>query len=226
MPAGGGEERLQPGARVLACRVLEPELSAMGLAAEAVCYQEQQLHRAPERLTRTLADGLAGIEADPDAGLVILGYGLCGGGLQGLRSRRVRLRAPLVHDCIPLLLGRTPPPGGDVFYLSRGWIDHGQTPYSEYFVTAERFGAEDALWTARQMLKGYRKIALIRTPAGLEERHRRYARDMAALFELECEEVPGSHRLLGELLAGRGEGFMELGPGEPLATASYPQAQA
>ncbi len=214
---------------VLACRVFQPELASLGWTEKQVCYLDQGLHRYPEQLARELAAALARLEADPAPGRVILVYGYCGGGLAGLAGRRAELLLPLAHDCIPLFLGdHRAPPGvgrGDTFYLTPGWIDHGQTPYSEYFRTRRRFGPDEALWVGRRMLAAYRRVALVETGAGLAPRHRHYAQAMARLFRLDYQEIRGSRRWLRRLLRGRrGPGLALLPPGRPLAPALYPQA--
>lgn len=220
----------QTGCKVLACRVFEPELCALGLDPERVVYLDQGLHRHPDLLRETLAQSLRDLEQDSDLQRVVLAYGYCGGGLEGLASQRSELVLPLVHDCIPLLLGQSmsaPCVGcSGTFYLSPGWIEYGKTPYTEYFVTKEKFGAEDALWVGKEMLKGYHKVAVIRTLAGLKPRHRRYARDMARLFGLDCREVPGSADWLRRLLSGRaGRGVEVLAPGRQVHLGLYPQAE-
>lgn len=215
---------------VLACRVFQPELASLGLSEAEVHYLDQGLHRRPEQLARELSATLAGLEEDPALRRVILVYGYCGGGLAGLAGRRVELLAPLAHDCIPLFLGDSQaPPGvgcGRTFYLTPGWIDYGQTPYSEYFRTRRRFGRQDALWVGRQMLAAYRRVALVETGAGLAPRHRRYARNMARLFDLSFQEIKGSRRWLRRLLAGRsGPGLALLPPGRAPELDIYPRAE-
>ncbi|MEW5911589.1 MAG: DUF1638 domain-containing protein [Thermodesulfobacteriota bacterium] len=215
--------------KVLACRVFEPELRSLRLAPEQVVYLDQGLHRYPDQLRETLALGLGELEQDPALRRVVLAYGYCGGGLEGLQAQRVELVLPLAHDCIPLLLGRRSGAArvdcGATFYLSPGWVEHGKTPYTEYFVTADKFGAEDALWAGKEMLKGYREVALIQTLAGLKARHRRYAQDMARLFGLGCRQVQGRAGWLRRLLQGRAsQGLTVLPPGQPVHLGLYPQA--
>ncbi|MGD0359553.1 MAG: DUF1638 domain-containing protein [Bryobacteraceae bacterium] len=63
---------------------------------------------------------------------ILLGYGLCGNGLDGLTARHTRLVLPRAHDCIALLMGsreryqayfeRNP----GTFYRSTGWLERGQ----------------------------------------------------------------------------------------------------
>ena len=63
---------------------------------------------------------------------ILLGYGLCGNGLDGLTARHTRLVLPRAHDCIALLLGSHDRyqkyfdlnPG--TFYRSTGWLERGK----------------------------------------------------------------------------------------------------
>ena len=63
---------------------------------------------------------------------ILLGYGLCGNGLDGLTARHTRLVLPRAHDCIALLMGsrerylayfeRNP----GTYYRSTGWLERGK----------------------------------------------------------------------------------------------------
>jgi hypothetical protein len=63
---------------------------------------------------------------------ILLGYGLCGNGLDGLRARDTQLVLPRAHDCIGLLMGSAERyqayfdgnPG--TFYRSTGWLERGK----------------------------------------------------------------------------------------------------
>jgi len=63
---------------------------------------------------------------------ILLGYGLCGNGLDGLTARHTRLVLPRAHDCIALLMGSRERyqqyfeqnPG--TFYRSTGWLERGK----------------------------------------------------------------------------------------------------
>lgn len=216
------------GTRVLACRALAPELQSLGVPLERMRLLDQGLHRYPGDLQRELTHALDELESQAGVSTVVLAYGYCGGGLEGLSPRRVRLILPRVHDCIPLLLGRTLDgpvvEKGGAFYLSPGWIEHGQTPYTEFFRTRERFGDEEALWTAKEMLKGYGEVVLIETLAGLTGTHRRYAREMARLFGLSFRKTHGDSRFLKDLLAGRNRPHvLRLKPGEVVSAELYRQ---
>jgi len=63
---------------------------------------------------------------------ILLGYGLCGNGLDGLTSRHTRLVLPRAHDCIGILMGGRERyltyfegnPG--TYYRSTGWLERGK----------------------------------------------------------------------------------------------------
>ncbi len=63
---------------------------------------------------------------------ILLGYGLCGNGLDGLTARHTRLVLPRAHDCIALLMGsreryqRYFEQNPGAFYRSTGWLERGQ----------------------------------------------------------------------------------------------------
>jgi hypothetical protein len=122
---------------LVACEVLkEPLLQRIppGLFKETI-FLEYGLHRYPERLRQSIQ---AFIDDFTKPALVVLGYGLCGNGLRGIKAR--------VDDCIPLLLGsyesyryqtKVEPA---TFYLSKGWLKSGSTPLTEYQEYVKRYG--------------------------------------------------------------------------------------
>jgi hypothetical protein len=63
---------------------------------------------------------------------ILLGYGLCGNGLDGLTARHTRLVLPRAHDCIALLMGsreryqRYFEQNPGTYYRSTGWLERGQ----------------------------------------------------------------------------------------------------
>jgi hypothetical protein len=216
--------------RVLACKVLMHEIRRLGVPDEQAVYLDQGLHRYPDELRLQLGSELERLEQDPGVGTVILGYGYCGGGLEGLTGRRVRLVAPRAHDCIPLLLGRLPEGGGvdagGAFYLSPGWVDFGKTPYTEYFETARKFDEETALWCGRQMLKAYTEVVLIRQGPLYRPHQREQGRAFARLFGLAYRETPGDLGWLARLLAGgQSQRVLSVGMGQALRQEMFQPPQ-
>lgn len=217
---------LPDGVAVLACQVFAPELEHLGVLRQRITFLEQGLHRYPKDLRTEVGQALDKIEADPAIHTVVLLYGYCGGGLEGLAGRRTTLVVPLVHDCIPVLMDQDLAPSlvgtAGSFYLSAGWIDHGQTPLTEYHRTCERHDPETAMWVSKEILKGYHDVALIVLDQLTQPRHREYSREMAGMFDLGYREIPGGLDWLRRLLAARGgAGVLIAPPGRVLTMTDY-----
>ena len=89
---------------VIACQVFQHLLEAR-LPAElvrSVNFLDYGLHSIPRKLTHKVQEL---IDAIAEPSLVVLGYGLCGNGLNGIRAGRHILLIPRTDDCIAILLG-------------------------------------------------------------------------------------------------------------------------
>jgi hypothetical protein len=195
---------LPPDTKILACRVFTPELLALGLSEDQVNWLDQGLHLYPDKLREEITTALAEMEADPACQQVILVYGYCGGGLEGITSRRVRLVVPVAHDCIPLLMGLDTPasPSTRTFYFSAGWIDYGRNPQVEYQDAAERFGEAIAMRISKEIFKSYEDFALIDNGCTQDQRFWQFTQDCARLYGKDCCQVSGTLESLRRLLAG------------------------
>ncbi|MGQ9627428.1 MAG: DUF1638 domain-containing protein [Anaerolineae bacterium] len=208
--------------KVLACATVIEELAHF--LPEGVEYKtlEFGLHIHPERLRETLQAEIDRIDRFAQAETILLGYGLCGLGVVGLRSARNCLVIPRVDDCIAIFLGsreehlRQTRQEPGTFYLTKGWIEAGSNPYTEYQRLAERYGEKRALEISKIALANYTRLALINTGNYEIERYRKFAEETARLFGLRYEEIPGSIALvrkMGQGLWNEGE-FLLLPPGE------------
>lgn len=130
---------------LVACEVLKDTLMQCmppGLYGETI-FLEYGLHRYPERLRQSIQAIINNL-AKPC--LVVLGYGLCGNGLRGIKAGQHTLLVPRVDDCIPLLLGsyesyrRQTKAEAATFYLSKGWLKSGSTPFTEYQEYVKQYG--------------------------------------------------------------------------------------
>ncbi len=179
------------------------------------------LHTDPMRLRQALQQAVD--EADPAVDTIILGYGLCSQGVIGLKGAHARLVVPRVDDCISIFLGsgaayrqqaRSEP---GTYYLTKGWIEVGESPFSEHEKTVQRYGPEKAERIYRIMLKNYTRLALINTGHYDLERYRDYARTTAERFSLRYEEIEGSTDLVRKMISGPWDGeFIVVQPGEPI----------
>ena len=91
---------------VISCQVLQDLLLRLlpkGLTS-SVTFLDYGLHRVPAKMTLTLQEALDNIE---EPSLVVLGYGLCGNGLKGLRivgtvSQKVVLKPSTPSNSLPI----------------------------------------------------------------------------------------------------------------------------
>src|ERR1035437_1859597 len=154
---------------------------------------------------------------------ILLGYGLCGNGLEGLTARHTRLVLPRAHDCIALLLGSheryqayfADNPG--TFYRSTGWLERGQglqqlthhtTGFDESLETLiGKYGEDNGRYLYEEMTRyraQYRKLTFIET--GLEADGKFIAEAAAEAKEKgwSFERLPGDLAWLGRMVEGKG----------------------
>jgi hypothetical protein len=196
------------GVVVLSCQVLQDLLVRLlpeGLARE-VTFMDYGLHRVPSKMTGTLQDAIDHIE---EPSLVVLGYGLCGNGLQGIRAGKHTLLVPRVDDCITLLLGSRKAylrefeavPG--TYYLSKGWLESGSHPLKEYEEYLPKYGPKEAMWIMDQQYQHYERLVLVAHSQADLEVYRPQAQEVARFCErwgMRYEEILGSDRYVQRLV--------------------------
>ncbi len=203
--------------KVLACATVMEEV--LPLLPPGLSYQvlDFGLHVNPPTLKAALQEAIDAAGADE----VILGYGLCSMAVIGLEANGCTLIIPRVHDCIAIFLGSNgayqqqaqAEPG--TYYLTKGWIEVGDTPFSEYERLAEQYGASRADRLIRLSIRHYTRLALIDTGHGDMTPYRIYAQRLAERWGLRFEEIPGSNALVRKMLTGPWDGdFVVVSPGE------------
>jgi len=206
---------------VLACATVMEEM--LPLLPPGVSYQvlDFGLHINPTNLKRALQDAIDA--AAGSANTIILGYGLCSMAVIGLKANGCTLVVPRVDDCIAIFLGSgraykqqsRAEPG--TYYLTKGWIEVGDTPISDYDRLAAKYGPEKAEWVIREMIRHYTRLALIDTGREGLERYRDYARNLAERWSLRFEEIAGSNALVRQMLFGPwDDDFVVVPPGETI----------
>lgn len=183
------------------------------------------LHLQPDRLRGALQERID--QASRHADVILLGYGLCSMAAVGLRASSATIVAARSDDCIAMFLGSrdayrqqvAKEPG--TYYLTKGWIEVGDTPFDEYERLVERYGVERADRMIALTLKNYRRLAFIVTGAGDIAPYRERARRIAERFGLRYEEIQGSPALLRKMIHGPwDDDFVVIPPGE---TSTYVQ---
>lgn len=184
------------------------------------------LHINPEKLHNKLQEAIDAVSGKYDT--VLLGYGMCSQAIIGIKANGCRLVAPRVDDCIAIFLGSRSAytqqsqqePG--TYYLTKGWIEVGDTPFSEFERSLQRYGKETADYIYQMMMGNYKRLALINSGQNALEKYRAYAQRIANKFGLRFEEIPGSDLLLRKMFSGTWDkDFVVIEPGESFTVANF-----
>jgi hypothetical protein len=236
--------------KLISCNVIQRELCAAIADSPNVIdpeFLELGLHESPERLRGRLQERIdeacAASEkaaAPTDAyDAILLGYGLCGNGLSGIRARSIPLVLPRAHDCCTLLLGSRAAflekfaANLSASWSSAGYIERGSTYFRasemgrttglglEYEELAAQYGEENAryVWDTMHPAIEEKELRFIETPEtaalGYDAQIRARAAEEGKGFLL----LRGSSRLLRGLVAGAWDEseFLIVPPGAAIA---------
>jgi hypothetical protein len=178
-------------------------------------------HTDPKLLKKSLQNAINSSAADIET--ILLGYGLCSQAVVGLRSGSRTLIIPRVDDCIAIFLGSAAEyqkqchivPG--TYYLTKGWIESGDTPFSEYDILVKQYGERTAKRIINQILKNYTRLVFINTGNNLKY-YREHARSMAERFNLRYEEIQGSDAIIEKMIYGPwNDEFVIIPPGKTIS---------
>jgi hypothetical protein len=212
-----------PEIKIIACQTVGEELKTLLPDGFELSMVELDfgLHRTPALLRTALQEEID--RSGEDIRTILLGYGLCASGVVGLNTRRFQLVVPRADDCIALFLGSREEylrqfhsaPG--TYYLTRGWIECGDDPYSEYQNLRKKYSDEKALRITKHYICNYTRLALIDTGNYDSAAYRKYAQMVAGYFDLHYEEIPGSDLMLKKMIAGDWDkDFIVVPPGETI----------
>lgn len=192
---------------IIACKILQSALEEMlpERLRRAAQFMDYGYHRTPERMKQTLQ---AAIDAIETPATIVLGYGLCGNGLDGIKAGQHTLIIPKVDDCIALLLGsrraylREMQKAPGTYYLNKGWLESGSDPLKEYREYEEKYGAEEAAWIMDQQYRNYERLVLIAHNQNDLNTYRPQALEVADYcrqWGMRYEEILGSDRFIRRL---------------------------
>lgn len=226
-PANG-----RPRTIVLSCAVLEAEVAhyAKGLPhIREVRMMEQGLHNDPPRLRRRLQNEIDRVEEETDAQAIVLGYGLCSRGTEGVRARRCTIVIARAHDCITHLLGSKERyadyvarhPG--TYWYSPGWNKHHTPPGKDRYDKlrrqyVEKYGEDNAdflMESEQHWFKTYDRATYVDLTIGATEQDIAYTKGCADWLKWNFDHQHGDPALLKDMLAGNwdSERFIVVPPG-------------
>ena len=214
--------------RVIACATVIEEMLPLLPADVPHEVLDFGLHVNPQKLREVLQQKVN--EASHQADVLLLGYGLCSMAVVGLKATTATLVIPRTDDCIAIFLGSCnaykeqarQEPG--TYYLTKGWIEVGSTPFEEHKLMIEKYGEEKAKRLTHMMLKNYKRLGFINTGQYEIERYREYARRTAEEFDLRFEEIEGSPDLVKKMLFGPWDHeFVVVEPGQTIQYTDFAQ---
>lgn len=203
---------------ILACATVIEEMLPLMPPTMKYKVLDFGLHVNPDQLRTVLQNEIDFAHSKFDT--IILGYGLCSQAVIGIKATHCTLVIPRVDDCIAIFLGSCKAyqqqfksePG--TYYLTKGWIKVGDSPFAEYEEILKKQGKERADRIMRIMLKNYTRLALINTGQHEMDYYRHYARNTADRFGLRYEEIIGSTTLVTKMIEGNwDDDFIVIPPG-------------
>lgn len=222
------------GTIIIACDVLRDEIRSVMQSCRQILHLEileQGLHNDPPKLRTVLQQAIDRLEPSINgADTIVLGYGLCSRGIEGVKTQRCKLVIPRAHDCITLLLGSkeryaqyvAQHPG--TYWYSPGW-NRCHTPpgpqryqklYDQYL---QKFGEEDARYlmeTEQAWFSQYSRATYVDVGVAATESDVQYTKDCATWLKWDFDRQHGSPELIRALLRGDwdAERFLVLNPGQ------------
>lgn len=200
---------------IIACGVLKPDLQKaaqkLGIDVEFK-FLDALLHDTPEKLKIELQQAINAVEPE-QYDRIIIGYGICGQGSDGIIADKLPLIIPQVHDCISLFLGSAAAykeqfekcPG--TYYFTAGWLDKNSGPddlrrwiakswpgHTEQEITKliEEFFSG---WQ-----KNYSRAVFISTDSERTDEARKLAQTEAEQYGWKYEELAGNTKFFEKLL--------------------------
>jgi Protein of unknown function (DUF1638) len=220
---------------VVACKVFQDLLEHFlpPDVEDQITFLDYGLHEHPKELARTVQEQIDGI-AEPSR--VLLGYGLCGNGLEGIQAGQHTLFIPRADDCIAILLGSyqtymkefSENPG--TYYLTKGWLESGSDPLKEHHEAVEKYGADNAAWVMDQQYMHYTRLVFVAHTQEDLETYRPRALEVAEYCKrwgMEYAEVLGSDAYIRDLvravstLSESDDEFLVIPPGGSIEQSQF-----
>ena len=205
---------------VITCAVLESEVDHFRQKMDHIVHVEilkQGLHNEPNELRRQAQAAITQIEKDfEQVQAIVLGYGLCSRGTEGLATSRCQLVMARAHDCITLLLGckdryaQYVKENPGTYWYSPGWNRHHIPPgqeryeklYREYVAKYGEDNADFLMETEQHWFQSYDRATYVDLGVAVTTEDLQYTRTCADWLKWSFDRQKGDPTLLRDLLAG------------------------
>jgi Protein of unknown function (DUF1638) len=116
------------------------------------------------------------------------------------------------------------------YYLSKGWLESGSNPLSEYQEYEKRLGSEKAMWVMDQQYQHYKRLVFVAHSQEDLEAYRPKAKEVARFCQrwgMRYEEIIGSDLFIRQLVEvtylpeKTNEDFVLIQPGGELRQADF-----
>ena len=194
---------------IISCQVFQHLIEKQlpeNTSIRSISYLDYGLHLVPRNLNAAIQDRLDGIE---QPSLVVLGYGLCGNGLDGIQAGKHILLIPRTDDCIAILLGDyrkyraefNAHPG--TYYLTKGWLESASNPLGQYQEYEAKYGANTADYLMDTQYQHYSRLAFVAHDLEDLVKYRPQAEQVARYcqrWNMKYEELLGSESYIRRLI--------------------------
>lgn len=218
----------------IGCSVMKGEatyFASRSRHSTTLSFIEMGLHDTPKLLHDAIQEAVDRVDVSHE--VILLGYGLCSKGLDGLRAGSIPLVVPRAHDCVTLFLGSREryravfSERPDTYWYMPGSVDGGDLRGPERHERlireyTEKYGEKKAKMLAemdRQSVAHYKRAAFVDLGVGDTSREREKTRESARWQGWEYEEIHGNPSLLVDLLEGNWDDgrFLIVEPGQVIA---------
>jgi len=201
-------------------------------------YLDYGLHRVSRKLNQAVQETLDSLT---EPSLDILGYGLCGNGLHGIRTGKHTLIISRADDCIAILLGsyehyqREFKAESGTYYLTKGWLESGSNPLQEYHDYVQKYGIQKADWLIDSLYHNYKRLVFVAHDQADMEKYRPQALEVADFctrWGIRYEEIQMSTEFFENLierassLGQSNEDFIIVPPGGELRQEQFLRLEA